>query len=52
MDRLEAVDDDDRRLFALDSAHDRAERIVRALGSQRGAEIDQDDLRPTSSSSK
>ncbi len=40
--RLEAVDDDDRRLFLLDAADDLAERLVGALASHHGAEIRDD----------
>lgn len=43
-ERLEAVDDDDRRLLALDPGRDRGERRLDALRPEHGAQVGEDDL--------
>ena len=42
-DRLEAVDDHDRRLLALHAARDLVQRGLRALAPDHGAEVGEDD---------
>jgi hypothetical protein len=43
-DRLEAVDDDDRRLLALDAVGDLRERVGGAFGPEHGTNVGEDDL--------